>query len=169
MPNGCLHQRRTRQKQAASVRQKRLADVTTRIIVGTATCGISAGAKAVVHHILVYVREPGKRNERTDGIGDGLLVAYAPGDLPAIFAPGMAKKIPKGSVIVFQMHYTPNGEEQTDQSSVGLIFANMGLALKMQGEPILTPAIYSAIVVMVIVTTMITPPALKMSLSRSTG
>jgi hypothetical protein len=36
----------------------------------------------------------------------------------------MAKKIPKGSVLAFQMHYTPNGTEQADRSSVGLIFSN---------------------------------------------
>jgi peroxiredoxin len=82
------------------------------------------GNRAVVHHILVYVRggEQAKR-ERGDGIGDGLLVAYAPGDLPSVFPPGMAKKIPKGSSIVFQMHYTPNGVEQADQSALGLVFA----------------------------------------------
>ena len=41
----------------------------------------------------------------------------------AVFAPGTAKKIPKGSTLLFQMHYTPNGIEQKDRSSVGLIFA----------------------------------------------
>jgi peroxiredoxin len=82
------------------------------------------GNRAVVHHILVYIRQPGQRRQRTaDGIGDGLLVAYAPGDMPMHLEPGRAKKIPKGSVLGFQMHYTPNGTEQTDRSSVGLVFA----------------------------------------------
>ena len=52
------------------------------------------------------------------------------------------------------------------RGEVGLIFANIGLALHVKGERILDAATYSAIVVMVIVTTMITPPALKWSLSR---
>ncbi|HEY7156903.1 MAG TPA: thioredoxin family protein [Gemmataceae bacterium] len=83
------------------------------------------GNRAVVHHILVYIREPGKERQRIrpDGIGDGLLVAYAPGELPAVFAPGTAKKVPKGATLLFQLHYTPNGIEQKDRSSVGLIFA----------------------------------------------
>jgi hypothetical protein len=83
------------------------------------------GNRAVVHHILVYIREPGKERQRMrpDGIGDGLLVAYAPGELPALFTPGTAKKVPKGATLLFQMHYTPNGIEQKDRSSVGLIFA----------------------------------------------
>src|SRR5207248_8238096 len=51
------------------------------------------------------------------------LTAYAPGDLGVVYRPGLAKKIPKGASLAFQMHYTPNGTEQTDCSSVGLIFA----------------------------------------------
>lgn len=84
-----------------------------------------AGNRAVVHHILVYIVKPGERYgaRGIDGIGNNLLVAFAPGDLPAVFASGTAKKIPKGSTLVFQMHYTPNGVEQKDRSSVGLIFA----------------------------------------------
>jgi peroxiredoxin/mono/diheme cytochrome c family protein len=83
------------------------------------------GNRAVVHHILVYIVPPGERygTRGIDGIGNNLLVAFAPGDLPAVFAPGTAKKVPKGSTLVFQMHYTPNGVEQKDRSSVGLIFA----------------------------------------------
>ena len=52
------------------------------------------------------------------------------------------------------------------RGEVGLIFANMGMALMMAGTPIITPPLYSAIVVMVIVTTLVTPPALKWSLNR---
>jgi peroxiredoxin len=81
------------------------------------------GNRAVVHHIIVYIVPPEGRKKGEDGIGQGLLVAYAPGDEPLTLAPGSAKKIPKGSKLVFQMHYTPNGVEQTDRSSVGLIFA----------------------------------------------
>jgi hypothetical protein len=83
------------------------------------------GNRAVVHHILVYIVKPGERygQKGIDGIGNNMLVAFAPGDLPAVFSPGTAKRLPKGSTLVFQMHYTPNGVEQKDRSSVGLIFA----------------------------------------------
>jgi peroxiredoxin len=82
------------------------------------------GNYAVVHHIIVYVVKPGeKRGPTPDGIGNGFLVGYAPGDLGARFAPGSAKKIPKGAVLVFQLHYTPNGTAQADRSMVGLKFA----------------------------------------------
>jgi thiol-disulfide isomerase/thioredoxin/mono/diheme cytochrome c family protein len=82
------------------------------------------GNYAVVHHIIVYVIEPSKkRGPHPDGIGNGFLVAYAPGDLGINFEPGSAKKIPKGAVLVFQLHYTPNGTSQTDRSMVGFKFA----------------------------------------------
>ena len=82
------------------------------------------GNPSVVHHIIVYVSVGGKRlKDLGDGIGSGMLVAFAPGDFGSVYAPGSAKKIPKGASLIFQMHYTPNGVEQPDRSSVGFIFA----------------------------------------------
>ncbi len=52
------------------------------------------------------------------------------------------------------------------RGEVGLIFANVGLALMVGAERIVDPAIYSAVVVMVIVTTLMTPPALGWALRR---
>jgi hypothetical protein len=36
--------------------------------------------------------------------------------------PGHGRFIPAGSTLVFQMHYTPNGTEQSDLTKVGLLF-----------------------------------------------
>jgi len=52
------------------------------------------------------------------------------------------------------------------RGEVGLIFANIGLALSVGGHRIIADSTFSAVVVMVIVTTMVTPPALKWSLGR---
>lgn len=52
------------------------------------------------------------------------------------------------------------------RGEVGLIFANIGLTLVVAGERIVDQSIFSAIVVMVIVTTVVTPPLLKWSLAR---
>jgi Kef-type K+ transport system membrane component KefB len=54
------------------------------------------------------------------------------------------------------------------RGEVGLIFANIGLALSIHGQPIIDRSTFSAVVMMVIVTTVITPPALKWSFSRLT-
>jgi hypothetical protein len=78
------------------------------------------GNRAVVHHILAFVRDPAKRSERPE---DKVLVGHAPGDLPLVLPPGVAMKIPKGADLIFQMHYTASGVEQADRSSVGLVFA----------------------------------------------
>ena len=52
------------------------------------------------------------------------------------------------------------------RGEVGLIFANMGLTLTVGGQPIIDQNVFSAIVIMVIVTTLVTPPALKWSFER---
>ena len=51
------------------------------------------------------------------------LVGWVPGDMPAVYPPGTAKRVPAGSKLVFEVHYTPNGKEQADRSSVGIVFA----------------------------------------------
>jgi len=53
------------------------------------------------------------------------------------------------------------------RGEVGLIFANVGAGLTLGGERVVTPALYAAVVIMVIVTTLITPPLLAWSFSRS--
>jgi Kef-type K+ transport system membrane component KefB len=52
------------------------------------------------------------------------------------------------------------------RGEVGLIFANIGLGLTLNGEQVVDRNTFSALVVMVILTTLVTPLALKMSLSR---
>jgi hypothetical protein len=52
-----------------------------------------------------------------------LLAGTAPGEMPSILPPGYAKRIPAGSELIIQMHYTPSGTQTKDRSQVGLIFA----------------------------------------------
>jgi Kef-type K+ transport system membrane component KefB len=52
------------------------------------------------------------------------------------------------------------------RGEVGLIFANIGLGLTVAGQRIVDQGVFSALVIMVIVTTIVTPPALKWSLGR---
>ncbi|MEO1836128.1 MAG: redoxin domain-containing protein [Akkermansiaceae bacterium] len=78
------------------------------------------GNRAVVHHIIVSGYDPSK-GRRESGRNFGVC-GTAPGDPPLILPPGVARKIPKGAHLRFQMHYTPTGKEETDRSEVGLIF-----------------------------------------------
>ncbi|MGD9720096.1 MAG: redoxin domain-containing protein [Pirellulales bacterium] len=86
-------------------------------------CEARPGNRQVVHHILVFLQQPGGELELLRG---SLLAAYAPGSPPRVTDPGMAKHIPAGSKIIFQMHYTPNGKPQEDISTLGLKFCDAG-------------------------------------------
>lgn len=52
------------------------------------------------------------------------------------------------------------------RGEVGLVFAKVGLGLTLAGEPVIDAATYGAVVVMVMLTTLVTPPALRWSLAR---
>lgn len=75
---------------------------------------------AVVHHIIAYVIPRGSDGRR--GKDRRMLIGYAPGSTPHVLDEGTAIHIPAGSTLVFEMHYTPNGTEQTDLSYIGLKF-----------------------------------------------
>jgi mono/diheme cytochrome c family protein len=97
-----------------------------------------------VHHAVVYIRPPNSKwlrhapvgmpftaltlsdpQDRLDAHGttSDLLLVYAPGSAPDHWPDGMAKFVPSGSDIVFQIHYTTKGQAGNDQSSIGLVFA----------------------------------------------
>jgi mono/diheme cytochrome c family protein len=70
----------------------------------------------------------GGQGNRRDGAGDEgdvmYLTGYAPGMNQTMLEPGVIKKIPAGSKITLQLHYSKvAGSVQKDRSSVGLIFA----------------------------------------------
>jgi hypothetical protein len=50
------------------------------------------------------------------------LVNWAVGEDAPVFPAGLAKRIPAGSTLQFQVHYTTNGSAATDRSRIGLIF-----------------------------------------------
>lgn len=81
------------------------------------------GNRAVVHHILALLNTPGQKRGRQNGLDRGFFAASAPGSSHVIFPARQAKKIPAGSQIIFQMHYTPTGTAQEDQSRMGVVFA----------------------------------------------
>ena len=52
------------------------------------------------------------------------------------------------------------------RGEVGLIFANIGLTLVAAGQPVVNQSVFSAVVVMVVATTLVTPPMLSWSFAR---
>ncbi len=101
---------------------------------------IRPGDRRVVHHIIAFVRPPGSSWLRDVAPGVPVvdkarltklqadempeyLLSYTPGRPPVGLNPGQARFIKAGSDIVFQIHYTPNGQPVDDRSKLGLIFA----------------------------------------------
>jgi hypothetical protein len=111
---------------------------------------VRPGTRSVVHHVLVFSREPNPpaRTPAYSAIlpkpllapakadpdhpapapstpqGPGTLIATtAPGTNAMTFEPGFAMRVRAGSNLVLQVHYTANGKPATDLSSVGMIFA----------------------------------------------
>jgi len=93
---------------------------------------IRSTGREAVHHVIVFVQEPG--TARAEG---RLLVGFAPGEDPAMFAPGFARKVPAGSNLVFQIHYTPNGTPVKDITTVGLIYAKAPVKYTVVTRPVL--------------------------------
>jgi len=105
---------------------------------------VRPSSPAHVHHAVVYIRppdspwlrhavlgepftasmlrDPEERRQAHETTSD-LLLVYAPGSSPDRWGDGMAKFVPAGSDLVFQMHYTTNGQPADDETSVGLVFA----------------------------------------------
>lgn len=89
--------------------------------------------RRVVHHIISdLVEGNGKpfdltprltRDRSLTEIPSGLGAGLVPGRLYEAFDEGIVRKIPAGSAIVLQMHYTTIGQPVTDQTEVGLLLA----------------------------------------------
>jgi peroxiredoxin len=79
---------------------------------------VKAGNPAVVHHVIVFIQEPGGQPFGAPQM------AFAPGMTPRRFQKDEAILAKAGSKLVFQIHYTPNGTEQQDRSYVGFVYAD---------------------------------------------
>jgi hypothetical protein len=81
---------------------------------------IVPGNRAVVHHAIAFLRPPDGAPIRSFG----LLGAYVPGQRSLRLPVGHAQRVPAGSRIVFQMHYTPNGRAEEDVTRAAVVFAD---------------------------------------------
>lgn len=94
-------------------------------------------AREVVHHVLVFALPKGVRS---GGEAQGFFAAYVPGNNSLVYPEGYAKKLPKGSSLRFQIHYTPNGKATTDQTRIGLIFAKDKPRYEVRTSSVVNPA-----------------------------
>jgi len=82
------------------------------------------GNPEVVHHLILFYIPPGQEKPRPEDPLFNAIAAFAPG-MPAVVGPEeYALRIPAGSKLAFQVHYTPNGKETTDLSEAAVVFSN---------------------------------------------
>ena len=84
---------------------------------------IQPTARAVVHHVIVRIHPKGTTLKEAGDGADGFYAAYVPGNSFRLLPEGFAKRLPAGSKISFQIHYTPNGHATQDQLKIGFVFA----------------------------------------------
>lgn len=100
--------------------------------------------RSVVHHVLVHIvpkgfdlnRRGGGRGRGGEGEGgrprqaagaeerQGFFAIYVPGNSLLQYPEGFAKRLPKNSTLLFEIHYTPNGKATQDQTRVGFVFSD---------------------------------------------
>ncbi len=95
------------------------------------------GNRRVVHHAILYLDTSGA-GRRLDAASpepgyscfggpgfmpNGMVGGWAPGAMPSPRIDGVAKLIPKGSDIIIQIHYHPDGKPEEDMSKLGLTFS----------------------------------------------
>ncbi len=100
------------------------------------------GNRKVVHHALFFLDANGaaRKKEEQKAAGQdpgpgfasfggpgvlptGGLGGWAPGYTPRPLPEGMGKLVKKGSDLVIQIHFHPDGKEEQEQSTIGLYFA----------------------------------------------
>ncbi|WP_010581782.1 redoxin domain-containing protein [Schlesneria paludicola] len=95
------------------------------------------GNRAVVHHLILFYTPPGFEHPAEAAALQNSIATFAPGMPVWRAASGTARRIPAGSKLYLQAHYTPNGAPATDLSRIGLVFADR----KQVDKQLLTDAI----------------------------
>ncbi len=115
------------------------------------------GNRRIVHHSRIHLDTTGdaRRRDQTDP-GPGFmgwirkvsfelpypgLGGWSPGMTPRPAPEGVGRVIPRGSDVVFQIHYHPSGKVETDRSSVGLYYAKKPVTRTMTGFSLSTAQI----------------------------
>ena len=83
---------------------------------------IIPGNRAVVHHVLAGIDDPGNGERRAIRGQMGELGGYSPGKNAIPYPTDSGILLRKEARLRFQMHYTPNGKAITDVTRLGLYF-----------------------------------------------
>lgn len=110
------------------------------------------GNPKVVHHVFVYLDKTGiaLKRDREDpgpgfsskGTGPGFmpvgdLGGWGPGMLPRALPKGVAYLVPKGAVVVMEVHYHKSGRVERDRTKIGLTFAREPVLKRLRSAVVL--------------------------------
>ncbi len=99
---------------------------------------VRPGNPSVVHHALVFQVVPGTLSQmlaQVNAIQGGLagyFAAFVPGMKQSFYPPDTGKLLAGRGILVFQMHYTPNGTATTDASEIGLYLSDRAPASELK-------------------------------------
>ena len=100
---------------------------------------VRPGNRRIAHHVLLFpdpvnlsaeLESPGQEQPGYQCFGDpgftpsGLLGGWAPGNRPQVLPDDVAYGISAGGRIVIQVHYHPDGTQQSDLTRVGFFFSS---------------------------------------------
>ncbi len=83
-----------------------------------------AGNPAVVHHVIVYFASPSRGSFFDENHETQILAIGGPGEGLFRAPEGTALRLPKGTELLFEMHYQPNGVATTDRTEVAMTFSD---------------------------------------------
>lgn len=87
---------------------------------------VRPSARDVVHHVVVSLAgssDPAANQHNGSEERAGFWALYVPGSSTLVYPASYAKRLPRGTRLRFQMHYTPNGTATEDITQIGMIFA----------------------------------------------
>ena len=84
---------------------------------------IKPGARAQVHHVIAFTQPAGSPLKPGGELGPTNIGGVTPNKPGLVFEPGVARLLRGNSDIVMQIHYTTNGTENKDRTTVGVIYA----------------------------------------------
>jgi mono/diheme cytochrome c family protein len=100
---------------------------------------IHPSARAQVHHVLAFTQPAGSVPKPGGELGPNNIGGVTPNKPGLVFEPGVARLLRGNSDIVMQIHYTANGTENKDRTTVGVIYARQAPTKMAAGGMAINP------------------------------
>lgn len=99
-------------------------------------------ARKQTHHVIAYVLPPGKKASEvlSNPVGVlslGALAGWAPGTDPLDLPDGQAIRIAKGSTLLFELHYNPNGTAATDRTRIAFRRTRVPVVTELKNDAVM--------------------------------